>query len=90
LAFDLSSYPTDTAAAWLSLTAMSPLLWLVATGCLALATLRFARTRWAWLLGALTMILASPRIHQPYLAGLLVGAGDRGSTHTDASTSRNV
>ncbi len=80
LFFDLSHYPTESEEPWLTLT-NPPILYVVVVGGLALATWRYARTRWAWLLGAALMILASPRIHQPYLAGLMVahnGSVDRG------------
>ena len=77
LAFDLTHYPTESAGAWLSLPAISPAVWLLVTALLAALTLRYARTRFGWLLAAVTMILASPRIHQPYLAGLVIGLQGR-------------
>jgi hypothetical protein len=73
LLFDLSHYPRESGG-WLSLTEW-PVLYVLIVGGLTLATLRYARTRWAWLLAAATMILASPRIHTPYLAGMLSGGG---------------
>lgn len=77
LLFDLSHYPRESGG-WLSLTEW-PVLYVTMVGALTLATLRYARTRWAWLLAAATMILASPRIHTPYLAGLMSGRSSRSS-----------
>jgi Glycosyltransferase family 87 len=86
LLFDLSHYPTESAEPWLTLT-NPPILYVAVVGGLAVATWRYARTRWAWLLGATLMILASPRIHQPYLAGLMVANNDRVDDGRDMSAS---
>lgn len=84
LLFDLSHYPTESAEPFMTLTD-PPILYFAVVGGLALATWRYARTRWAWLLGAALMILASPRIHQPYLAGLMVASNGRSDSRRDRS-----
>jgi hypothetical protein len=71
LLFDLSHYPTEPADPWMTLVEPRT-LYVAVVGGLMLATWRYARTPLGWLLGAALMILASPRIHQPYLAGLMV------------------
>jgi hypothetical protein len=80
LAFDLSFYPTQAAAA------AGPLpLWiqLIVTLVAAVLALRFATTRYAWLAGALSVLLAIPRwsYYQPsfLLLGLASKNGVAGS-----------
>jgi len=70
LALDLSHYPRESGG-WLTLTDW-PVVYVAVVGTLIVTALRYAHTRWAWLLAAVTMILASPRIHTPYLAGLSI------------------
>lgn len=80
LLFDLSGYSTDPGPSQMSLTAVAiPLYVAVAVALVALAVAA-ARTRYRWVLGALAMLAALPRV-LTYEAGfLLVGLADgRGS-----------
>ena len=73
LAFDLTHYPTESGGAWFTIAGVAPVAWVAITAALSVATLRFAKSRHAWLLAALTTLVASPRVHEPYLAVLTTG-----------------
>ena len=72
LLYDLRNYPTGAgqAASLLSV----PAVWAVVVGIGVILTLRLARTRYGWLAGATTMLVALPRIFLYDVTFLMVGA----------------
>jgi hypothetical protein len=82
LLYDLSTYPSQAGRA-VSLFSV-PVVYVAVAGLAIGATLALARTRWAWLTAAATVILALPRLFVYDVTALLVGAvpaveGGRGS-----------
>jgi hypothetical protein len=85
LLFDLSQYPTETGASLSLLSLGGPIVWVVAIACLSALTVAAARTRWAWLAGAATALVAMPRLGFYALPILLVGSNgwaDEGPAQT--------
>ena len=61
LAFDLSGYSTDIGAGQMSLLTISPLLWGLGVAVALGAAWILARTRYAWVAGAVALMVALPR-----------------------------
>ena len=72
LLYDLRGYATDAGQA-ASLLAV-PILWVVVTGVGVVLTVRLARTRFAWLAAATTVVVSLPRLFVYDVTYLLVGA----------------
>jgi len=93
LLFDLSNYRTDAGASISVLALAGPIPWLLILTVAALATLSLARTRWAWLVAAVTALLALPRLGFYNFPLLLVGVNglvprrDEAASRTAAATS---
>jgi hypothetical protein len=88
LLFDLSGYSTRIGAGQMSLLTVSAYLWVPVTLAALAATWALARTRYAWLAGALAMTLALPRFLLYEIGFVLVGlAGGQRRTQTAAVTS---
>lgn len=78
LLFDLSGYSTEVGSGQLSPMQWSPLIWAAVALVAIAATLRLAKTRYAWLAGSVAMFLALPRSLLYQVSFVLVGlAGDR-------------
>lgn len=78
LLFDLSGYSTEVGSAQLSPMQWSPLVWTAVTLVAIAATLRLAKTRYAWLAASVAMFFALPRSFLYQISFVLVGlARDR-------------
>jgi hypothetical protein len=73
LFFDLSNYPTAPGASISLLALAGPAVWLLVCAALSVLTLLLARTRFGWAAGAVTMLVALPRLGFYSLSELLVG-----------------
>jgi hypothetical protein len=88
LLFDLSGYSTRIGAGQMSLLTVSAYLWVPATLVALACTWALARTRYAWLAGAVAMTLALPRFLLYEIGFVLVGlTGSQRRTQTAAVAS---
>jgi hypothetical protein len=85
LLFDLSGYSTDIGGGQQSLLLVSPFLWIPVVLAAVGAALWLARTRYAWLAGAVAMTLALPRFLLYEIGFVLVGLAGGGSQVAGAS-----
>jgi hypothetical protein len=78
LRFDLSGYSIDIGGGQQSLLLVSPFLWITVALAAVGVTLWLARTRYAWLAGAVAVMLALPRLLLYEFGFVLVGLADGG------------
>ena len=73
LLFNLSGYSTEIGGGQMSLLTVSPVLWGVVAAAAVAATWMLARTRYAWLAGAVAVTLALPRFLLYEISFLVAG-----------------
>ena len=89
LLYDLSNYPAEAGESLSLLSLAGPVPWAVVAVVLAVAALRLARTRYAWVVASTAVLAAIPRLELYSLTYLLVGLGaptsasDRSPGHGD-------
>ena len=88
--FDLSGYSTNPGPNQISLAGTSVLLFVPAVAAALVATWALARTRYAWLAGALAMVVSLPRLLEYQIAFLLVGQAEWRRASNPGAASRNV
>ena len=85
LLVDLSTYPTGTGHAQLSLLEQSPVLFVVVVAGAAVAAFAAARSRYAWLASAVAVLAAFPRLLTYEIGFLLVGLAKPASSVEERS-----
>lgn len=87
--FDLSGYSTQPGGAQLSLTAVSTPLYLMVGIAAVVAAFLLARTQYAWLAGAVAMIVVLPRLLIYQIGFVLVGLARPRISFIEADSARN-